>query len=51
VTPVLFILSAVFISVNTVINQFKQSIAGLLIILLGVPAYLYWNKKRFRGKK
>jgi len=49
VTPVLFILSAVFISVNTVINQFKQSMAGLLIILLGVPAYLYWNKKRVKG--
>lgn len=46
VTPVLFILSALFISTNTMIHQTKESLAGLGIILLGVPAYLFWKKKR-----
>jgi len=46
VTPVLFILAAVFISMNSLINEFRNAVAGLIIILLGVPAYLYWKNKR-----
>jgi APA family basic amino acid/polyamine antiporter len=45
-TPIFFILSALFITVNTLIRQFKYSFAGLLIIALGVPAYLYWRRKK-----
>lgn len=45
VTPIIFILTASFISVNTLLHQFKESMAGLLLILLGVPAYLYWRRK------
>ncbi len=47
VTPALFILAAGYIAVNSLVNQFWNALAGLGIILLGVPAYLYWrNKKR-----
>jgi APA family basic amino acid/polyamine antiporter len=46
VTPIVFILSAFLISVNSLIREFWNSFAGLAIILLGVPAYLYWNRKR-----
>jgi APA family basic amino acid/polyamine antiporter len=46
VTPVLFILAAVFISMNSFINEFRNAIIGLVIILLGVPAYFYWKNKR-----
>jgi APA family basic amino acid/polyamine antiporter len=46
VTPVLFVLAAVFISMNSFINEFRNAIIGLVIILLGVPAYFYWNNKR-----
>ncbi len=46
VTPVLFVLASLFISVNTLINQFKESLAGLFIILLGVPAFLFWKRAR-----
>jgi basic amino acid/polyamine antiporter, APA family len=46
VTPILFVLAALFISVNTLVNQFKESVAGLAIILLGVPAYFFWKQKR-----
>lgn len=45
VTPVIFILSALFVSVNTLINQFWNSFAGLAIIFLGLPAYFYWRRK------
>jgi APA family basic amino acid/polyamine antiporter len=44
-TPALFILAALFISVNTLINRFWNSFAGLLIIALGLPAYFYWRRK------
>lgn len=44
-TPVLFILSALFISLNTLVNEFWNSFAGLAIIFLGIPAYLYWKGK------
>jgi len=44
-TPVIFILSALFVSVNTLINQFWNSFAGLAIIALGLPAYFYWRRK------
>ena len=47
VTPIIFILAALYISVNSLINQFRNDVFGLIIILLGVPVYLYWkNKKR-----
>ncbi|MBU1187384.1 MAG: amino acid permease [Acidobacteria bacterium] len=45
VTPFLFILAALFISFNTLINEFLNALAGLAIIALGLPAFLYWRKK------
>jgi len=50
VTPILFVVAAVFIAVNTLVTQFWQSIAGLGLILLGVPAYYAWNRAAARGK-
>ncbi len=44
VTPVLFICAALFISGNALINQFWNAMAGLLIIALGIPAYLFWTR-------
>jgi APA family basic amino acid/polyamine antiporter len=44
-TPILFILAALFVSVNSLINKFWNSFAGLAIIVLGIPAYLYWKGK------
>ena len=49
VTPVLFILAALFVIVNSLIGSFWNSFAGLAIISLGIPAYLYWNRKRSRA--
>jgi len=44
-TPLLFMAAALFISVNTLLNKFWNSFAGLAIIVLGIPAYLYLRKK------
>jgi APA family basic amino acid/polyamine antiporter len=43
VTPALFVLAALFISVNSLINTFWNSFAGLGIIALGLPAYFFWR--------
>jgi len=48
VTPVLFILASLFIAFNTLSNQPEYALRGLVIILLGIPAYLYWQR-RARG--
>jgi APA family basic amino acid/polyamine antiporter len=44
VTPILFILAALYISVNQLVNQFGNAMAGLGIIALGLPAYWWWNR-------
>lgn len=49
VTPAIFVLAAFLISLNSLIKTFWNSMAGLGIILLGVPAYFYWRKKQKRS--
>ncbi len=44
--PLLFVLAAAAIVANQVMEQPKESAFGLGIVLLGVPAYLIWNRKR-----
>ena len=46
-TPIIFILAALFISFSSLVQKPKESLFGLLIILLGLPAYFYW-KRGFR---
>jgi APA family basic amino acid/polyamine antiporter len=46
ITPIIFMLAALYISGNSLVNTFKESMFGLIIILLGVPAYLYWRKRK-----
>jgi APA family basic amino acid/polyamine antiporter len=45
VTPILFVLAALFISANALVSQFANAMYGLGIILLGVPAYLFWKSR------
>lgn len=45
VTPIIFILAALYISINSLIAQFWNAMAGLGIILLGLPFYFYWKAK------
>ena len=43
VTPALFILAALAIVVNAVVARPHQALAGLGIVLVGTPAYLFWK--------
>jgi APA family basic amino acid/polyamine antiporter len=46
VTPIVFILAALYISASTLVTQPLNAAAGLAIILAGMPAYLYWRRRR-----
>ncbi len=43
VTPVIFVLAAVFVAVGSFLSSFRNAMASLLIIIIGVPAYFYWR--------
>lgn len=47
--PAIYVLIAGAWTINTVLTRPKESIAGMLIMLAGVPGFLYWkwsNRKR-----
>ena len=44
-TPALFILAALAIVANTVVARPQQALAGLGIVLVGTPAYLFWKAR------
>jgi len=43
VTPILFILSAVFLTLNSLVRTFWNSFAGLGVIAVGIPVYFFWK--------
>jgi APA family basic amino acid/polyamine antiporter len=43
ITPVLFVLAALAIVVNTIVTQPVQAIIGLAVVFTGAPAYLVWR--------
>jgi APA family basic amino acid/polyamine antiporter len=45
-TPLLFVLSAAALVINTVAADWKDAIFGVVILLLGLPAYLFWRKRK-----
>ena len=45
VTPVLFVLAAMVIVLNTIVAQPVQSLIGLGLALVGIPAYFWWRRK------
>lgn len=46
VTPIVFVAAALYISLSTLITQPWNAAGGLAIIVAGVPAYLFWSRKR-----
>jgi APA family basic amino acid/polyamine antiporter len=42
-TPLLFILSAIALVGNTIIATPGDAVKGLVMVLLGVPVYLFWR--------
>jgi basic amino acid/polyamine antiporter, APA family len=45
VVPALFILSSLLLVGNTLLERPRESLLGLGLVALGVPAYLYWRRR------
>jgi APA family basic amino acid/polyamine antiporter len=48
VTPALFILVAVWLLINTLLANPLEAGAGVLLIVLGLPLYLYFRARQHR---
>jgi basic amino acid/polyamine antiporter, APA family len=48
-TPIVFIGAAVFIAVSSLVAGLWNAVCGVLIILLGIPVYLFWRGRRGRA--
>jgi APA family basic amino acid/polyamine antiporter len=46
IVPALYILLASIWTLNTLWQRPKESFGGLLIVLAGVPGYLYWTRRK-----
>jgi APA family basic amino acid/polyamine antiporter len=49
VIPALFILCSFAIVVNQIISDPKESLFGLSLVLVGLPVYYLWSKKKQIG--
>jgi APA family basic amino acid/polyamine antiporter len=45
-TPLVYVGTCLVVLVNTLISQPRESGIGLGILVLGIPAYLFWRKRR-----
>ena len=48
VTPILFILSAAAIVINTLVSQPERGLVGVAVVLIGTPAFFIWKAKAKR---
>ncbi|MDP9161212.1 MAG: amino acid permease [Acidobacteriota bacterium] len=42
--PGIYIILGMFWTINTIVQRPREALAGTLIVLLGVPGYLYWKR-------
>ncbi len=45
VVPILFVIVATWFVFNTIVEQTADSMVGLLLLVAGLPFYLYWERK------
>jgi len=45
-TPLVFIAAAAALVLNTIVTQTGRAAIGLGIVLLGAPAYLFWDRSK-----
>lgn len=45
VIPLIALLAGLFVMINTLFTEFSLAITGIIITLIGIPIYLYQNKK------
>lgn len=50
VVPVLFLLGAGILEISTLWTKPRESVAGILLILLGLPFYFYWRGRALNLK-
>jgi APA family basic amino acid/polyamine antiporter len=50
VVPALFVLSTLLVVGNTLVEKPTESLIGLGILALGVPAYLFWRSREAEGR-
>ncbi len=46
VVPLLFLAGAALLEVSTLWTKPRESIAGIILILMGLPFYFYWSSRR-----
>jgi basic amino acid/polyamine antiporter, APA family len=46
VVPTLFILSSLLLVQNTFLEKPRESVLGLILVALGVPAYVFWRRRK-----
>jgi APA family basic amino acid/polyamine antiporter len=46
IVPIVFILASSGILLNTLFGKPVESLAGVGLTMLGIPAYFYWKKKK-----
>lgn len=46
VIPVVFVISALGLVISTFFNSPRESLLGLALVLIGLPFYYYWSKRR-----
>ena len=46
VTPALFVLAAAFVVYSSIVSNPRNAAIGAGLIALGIPAFLYWRRRR-----
>jgi basic amino acid/polyamine antiporter, APA family len=49
IVPLVFVVVAAWLVINTLVNRPVESVAGLMLIALGLPIYFYYRRKVGRG--
>jgi CheY-like chemotaxis protein len=47
--PVVFVLASLAMAANTLLEKPKESLFGLAILALGLPAYAWWRRSARQG--
>jgi basic amino acid/polyamine antiporter, APA family len=50
IVPILFLVGAALLEISTLWTKPRESIAGILLILLGLPFYFYWRGRNGNGR-
>ena len=46
IVPAVFVIGALVLIVNTLNERPRESLTGLGLLVIGLPAYLYWNSTK-----